>query len=437
MLSERDNELLTRVGPGTPMGELFRRYWLPCLLSSELPAPDCPPLRLRLLGENLVAFRDSNGAVGILDAYCPHRRALLFWGRNEECGLRCVYHGWKFDVHGRCVDMPSEPASSTFKEKVQAKAYPTQERAGFVWVYMGPRELEPEFPQYEWTLVPDTHRVTRKWLQDSNWLQSLEGDIDTAHVSFLHRSLDPSTPDTAKFLPGSRRYFALDKSPRLSVHETEYGFVYGGRRTIGEDQYYWRLTQWLAPSCSQTPSTYTRNARILVPIDDHTTFSCGVAYNVQRPLEPGEGEISGRPVRPQRIRLRDGYVIDGWVSELTKDNDYGLDREFQRTKKFSGIDSGPVDEDRAMTETMEPIVDRSKEHLGTSDVAIIAARRRLLRMLRELEQGVEPYPVRHPEGFRCRSLEVVSARAELADVVADHASHLAAEDLALTSRSAL
>ncbi len=436
MLSERDNERLTRVGPGTPMGELFRRYWLPCVLSSELPA-DGPPLRLRLLGEDLVAFRDSNGEVGVLEAYCPHRRALLFWGRNEECGLRCVYHGWKFDVRGRCVDMPSEPASSNFKSKVQAKAYPTRERAGLVWVYMGPGELEPDFPQYEWTLVPEGQRVVRKWFQDSNWLQSLEGDIDTAHVSFLHRSLDPSTPDTAKFLPGSRRYFALDKSPRLTVHETQYGFVYGGRRTIGPDQYYWRLTQWLAPSSSQTPSTYTRNARILVPIDDYTSFSCGVTYNLQRPLEAGEGEISGRPVRPQRIRLRDGYIIDGWVSELTRDNDYGLDREFQRTKKFSGIDSGPVDEDRAMTETMGPIVDRSKEHLGTSDVAIIAARRRLLRMLRELEQGIEPYAVRHPESFRCRSLEVVSSCAELSEVVAEHASHLAAEDLSPTSAPAV
>jgi phthalate 4,5-dioxygenase oxygenase subunit len=424
LLSERDNERLTRVGPGTPMGELFRRYWLPCLLSSELPAPDCPPLRLRLLGEDLVAFRDSEGKVGILEAYCPHRRALLFWGRNEERGLRCVYHGWKFDVHGRCLDMPSEPASSNFKDKVQAKAYPTRERAGFVWVYMGPPELEPELPRYEWTLVSDQQRVVRKWFQDSNWLQSLEGDIDTAHVSFLHRSLDPSTPDTAKFLPGSRRYFALDKSPRLSVHETNYGFVYGGRRTIGEGRYYWRLTQWLAPSGSQTPSTYTRNARILVPIDDRTTFSCAVTYNLQRPLEAGEGEISGRPVHPQRIRLHDGYVIDGWVSELTRDNDYGLDREFQRTRKFSGIDSGPVDEDRAMTETMGPIVDRSKEHLGTSDVAIIAARRRLLRMLRELEQGIEPYGPRHGQIYAVRSLDLISSEAEFEILLAQYADEL-------------
>lgn len=426
MLSERDNALLTQVGPGKPMGELFRRYWLPCLTSAEVAERDGAPVRLRLLGEDLVAFRDSEGEVGMVEAYCPHRRANLFWGRNEERGLRCVYHGWKFDVRGRCVDMPSEPAESGFKDKVGVKAYPTRERAGFVWVYMGPEELEPELPQYEWTLVPDEQRVTRKWFQDSNWLQSLEGDIDTSHVSFLHRSLDPSTPPTAKFLPGAREYFAKDKSPRLAVQETPYGFVYGGRRSIGEGQYYWRLTQWVAPSCSQTPSTYTRNSRILVPIDDETTFSFGVTYNLERALEPGEGEISGRPIRPAPIRLRDGYVIDGWVSELTRDNDYGINRQFQRTKKFSGIDSGPVDEDRAMTETMGAVVDRSKEHLGTSDVAIIAARRCLLRMLRELEQGVEPYAVRHAEAFRARSLEVITSEAELSAVIEEHAGHLAA-----------
>jgi len=434
MLSERDNERLTRVGPGTPMGELFRRYWLPCLLSSELPAPDCPPLRLRLLGEDLVAFRDSEGKVGILEAYCPHRRALLFWGRNEERGLRCVYHGWKFDVHGRCLDMPSEPASSNFKDKVQAKAYPTRERAGFVWVYMGPPELEPELPRYEWTLVSDQQRVVRKWFQDSNWLQSLEGDIDTAHVSFLHRWFDlGSAPPTPQFVPGYRQLVALDTAPRLTVRETNYGFVYGGRRTIGEGRYYWRLTHWLAPSGSQIPGSSSRSARILVPIDDYTTWSCSVFYNTERPLTEGERQMRSGRVVPAPIRLRDGYVVDGWVSERNRDNDYLIDRELQRNSNFSGIASGPVDEDRAMTETMGPIVDRSKEHLGTSDVAIIAARRRLLRMLRELEQGVEPYAVRHPESFRCRSLEVVSPRSELADVVAEHASHLAAEDLATSS----
>ncbi len=427
MLSERDNERLTRVGPGTPMGELFRRYWLPCVLSSELPA-DGPPLRLRLLGEDLVAFRDSNGEVGVLEAYCPHRRALLFWGRNEECGLRCVYHGWKFDVRGRCVDMPSEPASSNFKSKVQAKAYPTRERAGLVWVYMGPGELEPDFPQYEWTLVPEGQRVVRKWFQDSNWLQSLEGDIDTAHVSFLHRWFNLETaPPTPQFVSGYRRLVALDTAPRLTVHETQYGFVYGGRRTIGPDQYYWRLTHWLAPSGSQIPGSSSRSARVLVPIDDYTTFSFSIFYNTERPLTDDERQSRGSRVVPAPIELRDGYVIDGWVSERNRDNDYLIDRELQRTSNFSGIASGPVDEDRAMTETMGPIVDRSKEHLGTSDVAIIAARRRLLRMLRELEQGIEPYGPHHGEIFAVRSLDLISPEAEFETLLAQYAGDLRIE----------
>ena len=424
MLSDKDNALLTQVGPGTPMGDLFRRHWLPVLTSEELPEPDCPPKRLRILGEDLVAFRDTGGQPGILEAFCPHRRALLFWGRNEEHGLRCVYHGWKFDTTGRCVDMPSEPPESTFKDRVSARAYPAQERGGFVWIYMGPPDRQPDPPQYEWTLVPDEHRETRKWFQDSNWLQSLEGDIDTSHVSFLHRSMDPTTPPTAKFLPGAREYFAKDKSPKLSVHETPYGFVYGGRRSIGEGQYYWRLTHWLAPSCSQTPSTYTRNARVLVPIDDETSFSCSVTYNLERPLEEDDRGISGRPLHPEPIRLRDGYVIDGWRSELTRDNDYGIDRAYQRTKKFSGMHTGPVDEDRAITETMGAVLDRSNEHLGTSDVAIIAARRRLLRMVRELQEGEEPFAARHSEAVRVRSFEVITDVADLEDVLRVHAPGL-------------
>jgi phenylpropionate dioxygenase-like ring-hydroxylating dioxygenase large terminal subunit len=430
VLSEKDNALLTGVGPGTPMGGLFRRHWLPCLTSAELPEPDCPPVRLRLLGEDLVAFRDTEGRPGILEAYCPHRRANLFWGRNEESGLRCVYHGWKFDVAGRCMDMPSEPAERTFKDRVGARAYPARENAGFVWIYMGPPELEPELPQYEWTLVPDSHLETRRWFQDSNWLQSLEGDIDTSHVSFLHRFFDTEAAPPPQFVPGYRRYVTQDKSPTLTVHETPYGFVYGGRRTIGEDYYYWRLTHWLAPSCSQTPGSTTRSARILVPIDDQTTFSCSVVYSMERPLEEAErrtggGGGRGTQTTSQPITLKDGYVIDGWVPSANRDNDYLIDRQRQRTTNFSGMATGPVDEDRAVTETMKPVVDRSQEHLGTSDVAIIAARRRLLRMLRDLEQGVEPPGLRQSDVYAVRSIDVLSANADFDAVLAEHAHELA------------
>jgi phenylpropionate dioxygenase-like ring-hydroxylating dioxygenase large terminal subunit len=423
VLSEKDNALLTRVGPGTPMGDLFRRHWLPVLTSDELPEPDCPPKRLRILGEDLVAFRDTGGQPGILEAFCPHRRALLFWGRNEEHGLRCVYHGWKFDTAGRCVDMPSEPRDSTFKDRVSARAYPAREYAGFVWTYMGPADKQPDLPKYEWALVPDEYRQTRKWFQDSNWLQSLEGDIDTSHVSFLHRLFDTEAAPPPQFVPGYRKYVAQDKAPKLTVHETPYGFVYGGRRTIGEDRYYWRLTHWLAPSCSQIPGSSTRTARVLVPIDDETTISCSIVYSTERALQ--ESERRAPAGGSGTVTLKDGYVIDGWVPDANRDNDYLIDRQRQRTTNFSGMGTGPIDEDRAMTETMKPIVDRSTEHLGTTDVAIIAARRRLLHMLRDLEQGVEPPALRTPDVYAVRSIDVITANAEFDAVLAEHADELA------------
>src|SRR5437868_1530261 len=186
MLSKEDNEAVTRVGPGTLMGTLVRQYWLPAMLSSELPQPDSDPLRIMLLGEKLIAFRDTNGKVGLIQNHCPHRGASLFFGRNEEAGLRCVYHGWKFDVEGNCIDMPNEPAESDFKHKVKAVAYPTQERGGVVWAYLGPRKIPPPLPDLEGNMQASSHEFASATQLPCNWLQILEGDIDTTHVAFLH-----------------------------------------------------------------------------------------------------------------------------------------------------------------------------------------------------------------------------------------------------------
>src|SRR5689334_15961093 len=186
MLSREDNELVTRVGPGTPMGSLMREYWLPAMLSSEVPAPDSDPVRVMLLGEKLIAFRDTNGKIGLIQNHCPHRGASLFFGRNEESGLRCVYHGWKFAADGTCVDMPNEPAESDFKHKVRATAYPCKERGGIIWAYMGPPERQPELPDLEWAIVPEDQRYISKRLQETNYAQAMEGGIDSSHVSFLH-----------------------------------------------------------------------------------------------------------------------------------------------------------------------------------------------------------------------------------------------------------
>ena len=201
MLNDTDNEFLTRIGPGTPMGEYLRRFWMPFLLPEELPAPDCPPVRTTLLGEALVAYKDTNGDIGLIDNYCPHRRASLFFGRNEECGLRCVYHGWKFDKDGNCVDMPSEPAESNFKDKVKVKAYPAREWGGLIWAYMGPRENIPELPNIDWATLPDSHRVISKRIQESNWVQSVEGGIDSSHISFLHNGVTPYMRDNPEKNP--------------------------------------------------------------------------------------------------------------------------------------------------------------------------------------------------------------------------------------------
>ena len=215
MLSLKDNETLTKTGPGTPIGKLLRRFWTPALLATELPKPDCPPVKVKLMGEALVAFRDTNGRIGLIDQFCAHRKANLFFGRNEECGLRCVYHGWKYDVEGNCVDMPSEPPESRFKEKIRLKSYPCQEWGGIIWTYMGPRELRPELPQLEWARLPDSHRCFQKRLQDCNWAQALEGDIDSAHIAFLHFGQTPSE----RVANTAAEY--RDVSPRFFVDKTD------------------------------------------------------------------------------------------------------------------------------------------------------------------------------------------------------------------------
>ena len=204
MLTHEENELLTRVGPGTPMGDVMRRYWMPALLATEVPEPDCPPVRVGLLGEKLVAFRDTNGKIGLLEEFCAHRGTSLFLGRNEECGLRCVYHGWKFNTAGECVDIPNEPETSGFKDKVRILSYPCIERIGLVWAYMGDRQAPPPLPLFEWNSDPDNVPVMWRNYRACNWVQALEGDLDTSHVNFLHRVLDPSLNDTTPGPPSSR-----------------------------------------------------------------------------------------------------------------------------------------------------------------------------------------------------------------------------------------
>ena len=403
MLTTEQNELLCSTNPGTPMGALFRRFWLPVLLPSELPEPDCPPIRVRILGEDLVAFRDTDGSVGFFTQACPHRGASLFFGRNKERGLRCVYHGWKFDVTGACVDMPSEPPESNFKSRVSVRSYSSAEFGGLVWIYMGPKETQPPVPQYDWTLQDYPNLKVYKWMQDCNYTQAIESYIDTVHVNFLHRTFGG---------PARPRRFDRDAAPVLQIKETDFGFVYGGRRPAG-DQYYWRITPLVLPSFVSIPNQgWDGNANFVVPVDDEHSWWFTVS-------PPGIRPAAGAPER-EHVVLTPGT----WRQTHNRDNDYFIDREIQRTYNYTGLPGNRV-QDAMVTESMGAIPDRAKEHLGTTDRAIIFWRRQLMRLASELESGIEPKILSEASLFRVRPIDVITKETNLLPLwEADHAEHL-------------
>ena len=387
MLSKDDNERLTRVGPGTPMGNVFRRYWLPALLSSELKDRDGAPVRVRLLGEDLVAFRDTTGAVGLVDAYCAHRRAPLFLGRNEKAGLRCVYHGWKFDRTGQCTELPTEPKESTYKERIKLKAYPTWEGGDMIWTYMGPLPAPPP-PDYELVRAPVTHRFASRTVQDCNYLQALEGGLDASHATILHNM----TLGDMSWLDDFER-----TTPKLDVRSTDYGFEYSGVRNL-KGRYWVRVYQYVMPATQirgriapvrgekAAPRVPLIGGHFWVPIDDVTVsvlnffYSADPAIPIDRDYIMEQEADYGRgpdDLRPD-LRLKKSLA-----------NDFLIDRDVQRTNTFSGI-SGVNTQDAAVQEGMGPIVDRSQEHLGSTDRAIVTMRRLLLEAVRTVEAGGMP-----------------------------------------------
>jgi phthalate 4,5-dioxygenase oxygenase subunit len=411
MLSAEENETLTRTGPGTPMGELLRRFWLPALLPDELPRSDCAPVRVRLLSEDLVAFRDTEGRLGLIDAHCAHRRAHLFFGRNEECGIRCIYHGWKFDVDGNCVDMPTEPPESSFKDKVKLTSYSLREHGGILWAYMGPKKDIPQLPQLTFTQVPPGHRFVMKRFQECNYAQALEGGIDSAHTSYLHTTLDfyrrtesylekakvlrarfETDPDKLKPEDLDFLFRTLDKAPRVMAKDTDYGLIIAAQRNLG-DRYYWRFNQFLMPFYTMPPRNPGGHA--FVPIDDgHCwvwTFGCRLdrPYAVDEILGMKRGTVSG-PFGAE--------VDDNYFPLHNKSNDFLVDREVQRTYNFTGI-VGTGNQDMAAQVCMGPVTDRTKEHLGVTDVGIIEMRRLLLNSAKDLCEGREPPTARNPDVF--------------------------------------
>jgi nitrite reductase/ring-hydroxylating ferredoxin subunit len=385
MLKPEDNERICRVGPGTPMGALMRRYWQPALLSEELPEPDGPPVRVRLLGEDLIAFRDSDGQVGLVDAFCPHRRAPMFFGRNEECGLRCVYHGWKFDRSGACLDMPSEPPDSLFKTKVAITAYPTHEAGGMVLAYLGPPETNPGLPDYE--LLRATSRHIGKSYQECNWLQALEGGIDSAHFAFLHNN----------DLADHTRMQFNDHRPEIEAERTSYGTSGRTIHAVDEKRAFVRSNHFVLPAWSIRTLTYGLDGKpaavpivsghTWVPIDDE---HCWV-YNWIYSYDPAIPVPLAMWTATETVHGRGpDDLVDRYYSKWTRDNEYGLDRNVQKTQSFSGI-RGLNLQDVAIQEGMGGLLDRSREHLAQSDRGVILLRQRLFEAMAAVERG-EPAP---------------------------------------------
>ena len=402
MLEPEDNERLVRVGPGKPAGHLMRRYWQPALLSEELPQNDCPPVRVRLLCEDLIAFRDTCGRAGLLDAFCPHRRAPLFFGRNEQSGLRCAYHGWKWDTQGNCVDMPSEPPGTPLRNRVKILAYPTVELGGVIWAYMGPREHMPPPPDFEWMRAPPTHRFVTKTHEECNYLQAMEGGLDTVHSSFAHNN----------HLNDEKAFRNFDTAPRTEVERTEYGIRYASTRRAGENRRYVRVYHYVMPN-QQMRGTFTplfvgengehpyatpkSDGHLWVPIDDEHTmvynWACGCDETV-----PLSAEFRDR-WEALAGRGPDDVIAGTYKLKRNRSNEYLIDRALQRTQTFTGI-RGINTQDYALQEGMGPIVDRSKENLGSSDKTIVVLRKVMLDAIHAVERGLSP-PGVDPQSHRC------------------------------------
>ncbi len=411
MLSHEQNESLVRVGPGTSMGDLFRLYWIPFYPGSAL-TPDGQPKRVKLLGEDLVAFRDSEGRPGLIANACPHRGAPLMFGRNEECGLRCVYHGWKFGVDGKVTDMPAEPAESGLKETVRAKTYSCRERNGVLWTYMGPdQDNPPPLPQIEWNLVPDENVFVSFRVQECNWLQALEGEIDSAHAPILHGRIDNKGAI-------SDWVASKDLSPRFECKEQPFGMSIASRRSIGDDTSYWRVNQFLLPFWTLVPpqSKFPElSGHAWVPMDDETTLCLMFSYTPAGPLYPRMRELlaEGHKGRETGHASQNCYApkpsttpyADFWT-RFSPDTGYGFDYNSQRDTWFSGM-PGLWVQDAACQTGVVPIVDRTQEYLSASDMGIVRTRRLLLKSLAAYhDRGETPASVQDPETFMVRSISL-------------------------------
>jgi phthalate 4,5-dioxygenase oxygenase subunit len=397
MLTKEQNDQLTSTDPGTLMGDLFRRYWVPALLDWEIAERDCPPVRVQLMGEKLVAFRDSDGRIGVISEFCAHRGVSLWFGRNEECGLRCPYHGWKFDVTGQCVDLPSEPDMAA---RIKLKSYPTIEKGGVIWVYMGPPDLKPALPELEWTRVAPERRFVSKRVQESNYLQAIEGGIDSSHVSFLHSG----ELNTDPLFKGSKanQYNLDDRMPVFEVVDFDGGLLIGARRKADHGKYYWRITPWIMPWHTIIPprAGHPLGAHVWVPIDDERCWAWSINYHPNRALTPAE-----RKAMEEGAGIHVKYVPGTFIPLANRTNDYLMDRALQRGgRRYSGVE-GIAMQDASLQESMGPIQDRTRENLCLTDKGIVATRSRLLRAAKANREG-KPVPALDPAQQRVRSCAI-------------------------------
>lgn len=396
-MAKTDVNQLVPTGPNTLTGNLMRRYWVPALLANELPEADCPPVRITLLGERLVAFRDTDDRIALVQEFCAHRHASLFFGRNEEHGLRCPYHGWKYNVEGQCVDMPSEPETSKYKERITIVAYPARILGDVIWAWMGDGDAPP-LPELEWAHLASENRYISKRVQESNWLQALEGGIDSSHVSSLHRFNLANDPMHSR--GQGNKYLAADQRPKFETAYSDAGLLIAARRNATEKEFYWRITQYILPWYTLIPpfGDHPLGAHAWVPIDDESCWVWNINFHPTRPLSNDE-----------RSAMDSGYGIHAecypgtYRTVANASNDYLVDRVAQRERRtFSGI-YGFGQQDSAIQESMGAIQDRSVEHLGTSDLGIMMARRRLFEAaIAVRDEQIEP-PGTSPNAQRVRA----------------------------------
>ncbi len=420
MLTPEENKLVTEIGPDTPMGDLFRRFWIPVFHARELTEPDGAPARTRLLGEHIVGFRDTSGRLGILEAACPHRGVDLSYGLNEENGLRCARCGWKFDVEGNCLEMPMEPDEEELKKTIKAVAYRVQEWGGLIWAYMGPKEESPERPEFEWGQLPEDHRYISKFVQECNYLQGLEGGIDSSRLSFVYDMLygdPPSIENTADHLvqgiEGTRKD---ERSQTVAIKNTNYGLLIGASIDEGKEGNVWQVNQWLMPfyTTPKPEGDGLLGCLAWVPVDDKNTMVYVITYHPDRPMT-GEEVETRRAGGGNHPELNEGT----YKRKRNKENDYLIERKTSGANPLAAI-SNEFELALVLEESMGAIVDRTKEQLDPNDVAIMETRRMLMKSAIDLREGTEPAAAHNGAAYNVRASSPTLKRDASIDEVADN-----------------